>query len=319
MSVDGGSEFDLDEFRVSSSEVREPAIFPVSVLLSRTFLEKPFSDINGTLIKIKELLIKRYSFGKRHQSEPFKEGFLNFNVKQETLEFYYAQETPLKVDFVPERDNPEIITEHIRAVNPTYKVKIRLTLSKQNAEVILFGGSEILVLKVTGLVNESIRAVAEGGHDTFDHRITKEEMLKILEAFQSDVEYIYVDPGQNEKLRKYIKEKRLGEEVLVPAYDVHTRFRGYKVVSSPLVQQIIKETGVYLKEIEGRIDYAAGIGVTSRVSSSGRILFYIPENIVGAEEDVYDIAYNLYKKVVAKRVSNKRQPTIETYFNGVKP
>lgn len=270
------------------------------------------------LLKIKKILEEKYSFGKRRQNESFKQGFLNFNVKKETLEFYYAQEIPLKMDFVPERDDPEIVTRHIRAVNPTHKTKIKLTLSKQNAEVILFGGSDILVLKVAGLVNESIRALAEDGHETYDYRITKEEMLKILEAFQSDVEYIYIDPGQNEKLRKYIKEKRLGEEIFVQVYNVHTQFRGYKVVGSPLVQQILRETGVYLREIQGKIDYAAGLRITSRVSSSGRILLYIPENIVEVGEDVYDIAFNLYKKVIAKNVLNKRQPTIESYSNGVK-
>jgi len=310
------SGFSLDTLRVKEDEVREPAIYPVAVFLSRTTWGIHINDIQKFIQEVKKSLSQKFGFKKRNPNDIYREGLLDFEcVGRNILECYYAKETAQKIEYVPAGDRDlELHAERLKTVNPPDKVKARIIVDKDGAEVILFGGYEYLLFRIASIVNLTLREQAKGSHETYNYRISAEEMLKILEAFGPDVESIYVDPGSNLKLKKVIIEKKLGQEYFERVYEVHTRFIGYRIVTSPIVYQIIREAGVYLREIQGKLDYAPGIKITTRISSSGRILFYIPGTILKEDaSDLYDVALNLYQRVIAKNIVGIKQALLDKY------
>jgi len=292
------SSFSLDDLRVEEEEVRAPIILPISIIVCKTEFLKPVENVQLLVSRIKNRLIEKYPFKKGERSK-FKEGFLEFNESGNTLECFYAKETPTKINY--ETDDLKIHTDRLRLINPSFNVKVKVLLKNSGASVIFFGGSELMVRKAMDKVNRCIRHCLEGGHRTIYPQFSKEEMNAILRNFGLDVEYIWISPGESEKFMKLVEKRVKGEIKRVPEYIVHAKLRGYRITVSPITVSLIEESGIYLREIQGRINIAAGIYVTARVSSTGRIVFYIPESIIYKDETVYDVAERLYNKVITSK------------------
>lgn len=308
--MDENSEFSLDDLRVEEKEIRPPTIFPLSILVCETEFVQPVDDVASLITRIKNRLVDKYGF-KKSERRKFKEGFLEFDGTENMIECFFASETPTKINF--ERDDLKIHTDRLKLINPAFSVKLKVFLDNKNARVILFGGSDLTIKKALMKMNYCIRHCIKGGHRTLSPSFSKEDMNTILENFGLNVEYIWIHPGESEKFMKIVEKEVKGEIRKMPEYIVHAKLKGYRITGSPITMSLIEESGIYLREIQGRLNFGAGINITSRISSTGKILFYIPEMLVPKEATIYDVAEELYKKLITQRKGPK-QITIGEFF-----
>jgi len=296
---------------VKEEEVYPPANFPVSIAVCETEFVETVDDIASLKKRIENRLIERYSYGKI-EGRRFREGFLQFeDSSNNTIECFFAKETPTKINY--EADDLKIHTERMRLLNPSYSVRMKIAVNKEGARVILYGGSDSIIAKAMNQVNYCIRHHAKGGHRTVMPSFSRQDMNTILKNFGLTVEYIWIHPGESKKFIKIVKKKVKGEVKEVTEYIVHAKLRGYRITGSPITIGLVEESGVYLREIQGRLHIAPKINVTARVSAEGRVLFYIPESLVGREETIYDVAERLYKRIITQREGPK-QTTMGEYF-----
>lgn len=305
------SEFNLDELKVDAEEIYPPIALATSVLVSRTEFSKEQSDIEDIKRKIQHRIKEKYAF-KEPEIRTFKEGFLAFrDTQKNTLECLFAKETPTKISF--EANDLEIHEQRLRLISPSYSVKVRIHLDKNGAEVILSGGSDLMIKRAMDCINYSIRHCIIGGHKTLTPGFTKLEMTTILRNFGLNVEYIWIHPGESEKFMKVVEKKIAGEVKMVPEYIVHARLRGYHITGSPITIRLIEESGINLREIQGQFEVRIKKNVTARVSSTGKILFYIPLDLVGKKQTVLDVSEQLYKRIITQRLGPK-QTTMGEYL-----
>lgn len=126
------------------------------------------------------------------------------------------------------------------------------------------------------------------------------------QKFGIEIQYIFLSPGESEKLKKIAKQKVKGEDKEILQYFVRAKFAGYRVVAAPAVLNLIVEGKISILEIEGKLGFGGGISITTRVSSSGRITFFIPESILARNQTAYDIAEDLYRKLASQRMGTKQ-------------
>jgi len=307
---ENSSQFSLDDLRVDEEEVRPPTIFPLSIIVCQTEFLEQVEDIEDLKVRIKNRLVEKYAFKKRGKRK-FKEGFLEFSDSGNILECFYAKEAPRKINF--EKGDLRIHTERLRLIDPAFSVRVRIILDRKSAKVVLYGGSDLMINKALTEVNYCIRHCIKGGHRTLTPSFSKQEMNNILKNFGLNVEYIWIHPGESEKFIKLVEKRVKGEVKKVPLYEVHAKLRGYRITGSPITISLIEESGVYLREIQGRLNFAAGAGITTRVSATGKMLFYIPENIIPEGETIYNVAQDLYERVIAEK-KGPRQLTIGGFF-----
>jgi hypothetical protein len=312
MQMDEDFNFSLDELLVDDQEVLPPVVLPVSVIVSETEYDEQVEEPKRLRESIEKHLFSDYPFAKPERRQ-YKEGFLAFEPSNNILKCIYARETPARIDF--ELDDLKIHTRRIRNINPSYRATIFISVDKTKARVVIFGGDDKIVAKALNLVNICIRKCIKGGHKTYETGFSQEEMEVMLENFGTDIQYVYIDPGENERLRKLVERKEGDEIKKIPIYSVYTKFAGYRIIVSPVVLELIKQEGIKIREIEGRLNFAAGMSITTRISANGRILFYIPDGLIGKNESAYNVAERLYKRIITRRTGIK-QITMEEYFPG---
>ena len=304
------SGFSLDELRIDV-EVRPPSIIPISIMVCKTEFTKPVEDLELLKKQIKSFLTEKYIF-RKEKNQRFKDGFLEFSDTGKILECFYARESPTKIDF--ERDDLKIHTERFRHIDPNNCVKIKVQLDNTSAKVVLFGGSEQIIKTALDIMNVCIRSCIRGGFRTSRPSFSKEDMTVILKNFGLNVESIWIHPGESEKFVKIVERQIEGEIVRETEYLVHAKLMGYRITGSPITIGLIEESGVHLREIQGMINFAAASKITVRVSSSGRILFFLPESLLPKEVGSrYTVAEDLYERIIAQRVG-PQQLTIGEYI-----
>lgn len=301
----------LEELIIPEDEAFEPYVRTLSVVIFQTKWKVPITDTKKALETIMLFLENKWGF-KKERGRSVREGFFDFQQNTDSLSFLFGRESSLKIDWVNEKGEPELRTDRIRNLDSQHRVYANLVVKSKSAEITLFGGSDNLLLRVAGLANVAIRSIALGGHETAAHALSKEAMLELLAKFNNEVDYIFVDPGQSEMLRKTVKEKELNEEVVRFAYDVYTTYHGYKITNSPAVQQTLRDAGVYIKEIQGRIFYEH-TKITVRINAIGKVVFSIPTSMAREEEDARKIAFSLYKDIIDKGYVGFSQMTIDGY------
>jgi len=310
--MNDNSEFSLDNLLVEEEEVRNPVIMPVTVLVCETEYDEQ-KDLNGLVNKIGKKLIGDYGFRKEERRRR-REGFLDISFSDNIIKCIYARETPMRIDF--EKGDLKINTKRIRTINPSYRVVITIYVTKAKAKVVLFGGDDKITATALRLVNYCIRGSVEGRFSTYETAFSKEEMDIIRSNFGIDIQYVFLSPGESEKLKKIAKKRVKGEIKEIPLYFVRAKFAGYRVVVSPVVLDLIEEGKISILEIEGKLPFGGGISITARVSASGRITFFVPEHIIGKNQTAYDVAEELYRRIVSKRVGAK-QLGMEDFTSGI--
>jgi len=286
--------FSLDELVVEEEEVKTPAIMPVTVLVSEIDFDQQ-EKLTDVVEAIQKRLFEKYGFCKKER-RTHREGFLDFNTLGNKIKCFYVRETPTRLDY--EKGDLKISTRRLRSINPSYRVLVYIHVMNDKAKIVLFGGDDKISALALDLVNFCIRGSVKGNFQTYPTSFTKEEMDAILLRFGIEIQYVFLSPGESEKLRKIAKRKIKGETKEVPLYFARAKFAGYRVVAAPAVLELISEGKISLQEIEGKLAFAGGISITARVSASGRITFFIPENIVPRKETAYGIAEELYKRIL---------------------
>jgi hypothetical protein len=312
MQMSEDFDFSLDDLLVDDQEVPPPVVLPVSVIVSETEYDEQVEEAKTLREIVEKQLVNDYAFA-RPERRQYKEGFLALEPLGNIIKCIYARETPARIDF--ELDDLKIHTRRIRHINPSYRAKIVISIDKAKTRVVIFGGDDKIVAKALRLVNVCIRKCIKGGHKTYETGFSQKEMEVMLENFGTDIQYVYIEPGENERLRKTVERREGGEIKKIPIYSVYTKFAGYRIIVSPVVLELIKQEGIKIREIEGRLNFAAGISITSRISVNGRILFYVPDSLIGKSESAYDVAERLYKKIIAQRTGVK-QITMEEFLPG---
>lgn len=296
--------FNIDNLKVEDEVTRSPVVFPLSVLVCKTEFETNIDSISEFKAQVKKKLFENYSFRKPERKK-FREGFLAFRKSDgSTLDFMFARETPVKVNY--EADDLEIHEDRLRLINPSFSVKIIMNLKENEVEVCFFGGSDSLVNKALDRVNYCIRSCLRTGHRTIIPEFSKEDMAIILKNFGLNVEYVWIHPGENQKFMKIIEKNEGGELKKIPKYIVHAKLHGYHITGSPITIGLIEESGIHLKEIQGKLQVGTQKFITVRVSSTGKALFYIPEDIVGTKETVFDVGEKLYSTIAVERKGPKQ-------------
>lgn len=294
--------FSLEDLIVEEDEVRTPVIMPVTVLVSETEYDEQ-QNIVEVADAVKRKLQESYGF-RRKEKKRYREGFLDFISSENTIRCIYARETPARLDF--EKGDLKISTRRLRAINPSFRVLINLYLANTKAKIVLFGGDDKISATALELANYCIRGSIKGRFQTYQTTFSKEEMDLMRQKFGIEIQYIFLSPGESEKLKKIAKQKVKGEDKEILQYFVRAKFAGYRVVAAPAVLNLIVEGKISILEIEGKLGFGGGISITTRVSSSGRITFFIPESILARNQTAYDIAEDLYRKLASQRMGTKQ-------------
>lgn len=298
---DNVPQFSLDTKRVDEKELRSQSLFPVSIMASTVEFSEDITDVELTRKAIYENALKKFPFTKV-STKSFKEGFLEFNeTNDNTLTCFYAKETPVKIMY--ENDDLRIHSQRYSLLNPSYTVRLKISVGQQSVRVTMFGGSDALISRALTLANICVIGSAKGNHKVVHTTFDKNDMNQILKNFSDNVEYIWIHPGESEKFVKFVEKKEGNKISKIPEYIVHAKLHGFHIISSPIVLSLIEESGVFLKEIQGRLPFGAGRDVTCRVSSEGKALFYIPDFLVPQKSSAYEVAESLYDKLVVP-VSN---------------
>ena len=189
-------------------------------------------------------------------------------------------------------------------------------MTNAKARIVLFGGDDKISAVALRLANYCIRECVKGGFRTYQTSFSKEEMDAMRSKFGVDIQYVFLSPGESEKLKKIAKQRIKGEIKEILQYFVRAKFAGYRVVAAPAVLDLIAEGKISLLELEGKLGFGGGISITTRVSASGRITFFIPDNIVGKNQTSYDIAEELYRRTAFQRAGTK-QLGMEDFTAGI--
>lgn len=306
-------DFSLDDLVVEEEEVRTPTIMPVTVLVSETEYDQQ-TNLNAIADDIRKKLLQDYGF-RRKEKRRFREGFLDLNFSGNVIKCIYARETPTRLDF--EKGDLRISTKRLRAINPSYRVIVNIYLTDTKAKIVLFGGDDKISAAALRLSNYCIRGCVKGGFRTYQTSFSRGEMDSMRSRFGVDIQYVFLSPGESEKLEKIAKEKVKGEIKEILQYSVRAKFAGYRVVASPVVLDLIAEGKISLLELEGRLGFGGGISITIRVSASGRITFFVPDTILGKNQTAYDIAEELYRRIASQRTGAK-QLGMEDFAAGIR-
>jgi len=305
-------DFSLNDLVVEEEEVRTPAIMPVTVLVCEIEYEQQ-QNIDEVIGGIQGKILQNYAFRKKEKRR-YREGFLDFDFSGNPIKCVFARETPTRLDF--EKGDLRISTKRLRSINPSYRVIAYIYLTTSKAKLVLFGGDDKMAKAALSLANYCIIGSIKGGFRTHQMHFSKEEMDEMLSRFGVDIQYVFVSPGESEKLKKIAKQKIKGEIKDTLQYFVRAKFAGYRVVAAPTVLDLIAEGKISLLELEGKLSFGGGISITTRVSASGRITFFIPDNVLGKNQTAYDVAEELYKRIVSQRRGAK-QLGMEDFTSGI--
>jgi hypothetical protein len=258
-------------------------------------------DLESARDAIHQNAMKKFPFS-QVSDKSYKEGFLEFNdVSDSILNCYYAKETPVKILY--EADDMRIHNEKFRLLNPAYTVRVKIVIGQKDVRVIMFGGSDPLIAKALDLTNSCVAGSSKSGHNIVTTTFSKDVMNQILKNFGDNVEYIWVHPGESEKFIKFVEKKEGNKISKIPRYIVHAKLHGFNITGSPIGASLIEESGVFLKEMQGRLPFGIKRDITSRVSSEGQALFFIPEAVVPPNSSAFEVAESLYDKLIVPVVN----------------
>ncbi|MHA1675813.1 MAG: hypothetical protein ACTSU6_01410 [Candidatus Njordarchaeales archaeon] len=294
--------FSLDELLIDEEEVRPATILPISIIILEIEFMKPLEDPNYLKKNVKLFLFEKYSF-RRRKGRRLKEGFLEFIDIKNAFKCYYAKEVPFKITF--EMDDLKIHEKRIRLITHSNSVQAKISFNQKGTKIVIFGSDDYLNQKVLNLINIAIRGFVKDGYRLYESYLSQDDMRKIMSNLES-VEYIWIGPGESERFIKLV-EKRVGKDIKrIPEYLVHSRMRGIQITRSPFVAELIKEEGIRLREIQGRIK-VAGIRITARVSNIGKIIFWIPQHIIPKGSSPFTIAEKFYEDLISEKSTKYKQ------------
>ncbi|MCS7365357.1 MAG: hypothetical protein NDF54_07975 [archaeon GB-1867-035] len=302
--------FSLDNLRIKFPS--KPNVIPLAVLISKVECDKEIDDLNIFIKQVYNLLSSKYAFNFRYGSI-FKEGFLDFSTNDNIISCYYAKEVPLKICY--EQNDLRLHTDRIRVIPSSYRVKVFIEAKPKTVIVKLFGGGPIMQQRALTFANYAIKEALGTGFRVRLPRFERNDMYTFLNNLGTNVNYLAIDPGQSEKFLKKIKAKVKGRNTELIVYYVHAKLIGIRITASPFVIDVIRESGILIKEIKGKINIIPGFNISVKITLDGRITFYIPQSLVGEDdEEIYRLGVQFYEEITKQRVSKPVQTTLEEYY-----
>jgi len=291
--------------------VGEPVIYKITVLQSIIEYEKcEIEDVEKFRDVIIEELKKIRPFSPRRKTRPrslpiksqLNEGFLQFSKENNEIECYYVREMPFRWEFVDAKTR-SIQHLTVKRVDPSYRVIINISFEEKRVIITLFGGNDVLVFRARKLICETIKRFVYN-FSTKNIYFPPRTMRNILKRFGRHVELLNIDPRDNEKFTKIVKQKVKGKAEVkdVIIYDVsNVRMTGIRITISPEVMRLLEEEGIRITEIRGGLWLEMGIRITTRVKANGRVEFIIPSKYFGNDlEKIYEAAVKLYYMLVSE-------------------
>jgi hypothetical protein len=289
--------------------IGQAAVFKITALQSRLAYPSGTnkSEIQKTILSA---LTQKRPFSPRVGRSELGEGFIQFSENDGSASFYFVREVAFKWDFVnPETDTLE--SQNVKRVDSTHRVRINIDFGENEIIVTFFGGVESLVYRARDLVCSTVKRFIDNAVET-DIAFSLTDMQRILTAFGKDVYLINIDPHDNERFRKIIERRHIGDvetkrEVL---YDVsYFRISGIQIVKSPEVARLIKEEGIRVTEIRGSLWAKPAVRVTCRVKCTGRVEFNIPTRHFGTDAQIiYETVVKLYARLLSKDAKPEKGP-----------
>lgn len=293
--------FSLDQL-VIDEETQVATIFPISVLVFGIEFENPIKDSIGLKDHVISFLIDKFPFRMR-EGRKFKEGFLDFNILENSFKCFYARETPIKIFY--ENNDLKIHEKRIKSLDPENRVSLNVFFDDKGSKIIVFGSNDFLAGRVRDFVTYGIQGQIVEGFRRYESNLSQNDIRRILSTLDS-VEYLWIDPGESEKFIKIV-EQRIGRDIKrIPEYLVHSKMRGIRLLRSPIVVQLIEEQGIKIREVQGRFNFSGG-KVTIRISTTGRIIFWIPLDIIPKNSTLFAVAEHFYEELMIKEMGYKQQ------------
>lgn len=290
--------------------VGEPIIFKITVLQSVIEYESTAFDGDDSFQTAVILELKKIRpFSPRLRSQ-LNEGFFHFSKKDSKFDCYYIREMPFRWDYVNIKER-SIQSLKVKRVDPAHRVRINVSFEENKVVMTFFGGIETLVFHAREMVCNAVKKYVYNFAKK-DVRFAPKAMREILERFGRHVQFINIDPRDNEKFSKIVEQKAKGKAEIkkVIIYDVfNVRLTGIRITISPEVTRLIEEKGIRLKEISGGLWLEIGIRITTKVKSNGRVEFIIPSKYFGNDEErIYEVAVKLYGKIIPGDLEPEKGP-----------
>lgn len=305
----------LESLLLDENAIGDATVFKITVLQSMVNCEKTkFTNRQDFKDAVLGELIEINPFSPR-QRRNLNEGFIQFDINEDSCDFYYVREVPFRWEFVhPESE--KIQSVNIKRVDSAYRVRVNVLFQENNVIMSFFGGTESLVNRAREIVGNAIKRQTVDFIKK-DVKFSRKQMQNILTRFGKNVALINIDPRDNEKFSKIVESRAIGETEVKKTvlYNVFNfRMSGVKIVNSPEVSRLIKEKKIRLTEISGSLWLDGDAKVSCRVKSNGRVVFNISSKYYGTNLDaIYDKAVELYTNLVSKEDGFEKGP-LERFF-----
>ena len=298
----------IKELLLNDEAIGETVVYGVTVVQSVIkFDRNNFENI----VDFQEAFIaklKQYAPFSPRNKVGLNEGFLEFRVNENRIDFHFIKEIAFRWEFV----NDEKVFESLIAkkIDSSYRVRVAAVFESEMVTVTLFGGTEPLVLRAKAIVESAVKILVHNfAVATIKFPLT--QMQKILNQF-GEVSLINIDPRDNEKFTKFVERQNVENNGTdrITLYDVFSvRMSGLQIAGSPEVRRLIKENGIRITEIKGSLFWSLGLKITTRVRSNGRVEFFIPSYVVKNDSQLaYSIAMKLYAKLVPTDIPPEKGP-----------
>ena len=283
-----GIEFDLSKLIVDPEHVRSPGIHKISVYMYNISFANIQNSVDDIYDEVEYILKEKFYYKKRRKKR-MREGFISINRKEESIESIYAKESPTKIVYI--KPDLSLDQKHLTLVNSNM-VKSTLSISPNGVRLVTFGGNDALIKKTVKGLQNAMRGKLQGGYKNIEMQISQDEMRNILTTMEN-VKYLVIDPGDSDKFISRIN--RMGKEEI--EYKVYANFRGTRINMSPVVTEIIKEEGIRINLIQGRMNLGVK-PINTKIESVGKIQFIIPDDILPKNVLPQDLAEDFYRKIM---------------------
>ena len=115
MATQLSNSFTLDELRVPEDNLRPPVITPITVMTIRRECTESI-ELQETQQALSALISKNPL--KLLPNQTFREGFIDIKEKEDSIEFFFVRETPLKLTVIPNEGTPQLRVERLKHIDP---------------------------------------------------------------------------------------------------------------------------------------------------------------------------------------------------------
>jgi hypothetical protein len=145
----------IKELLLSDEAIGEAVVYGVTVVQSVIQFDK--NKFENTL-DFQEAFIaklKQYAPFSPRNKVGLNEGFLDFRVKENRIDFHYIKEIAFRWEFVNDKNMFESLIA--KKIDSSYRVRVAAVFENETVTITLFGGTEPLVLRAKAIVESAVK------------------------------------------------------------------------------------------------------------------------------------------------------------------